>query len=159
MAITQPHLVSQIARSFAKYSDLFHVYIYGGGNNDLPSGVNRISEKLTRDHALFDQTNEHNSQVIIVTSYPTLSARHGPPANKKYMTETRRFSVLRADNLKFQLMRDSKFADWRAPHDLDQLFDDLFLDEAQNSKGKPPCTKDNCTSRRSDEELDRRACV
>jgi hypothetical protein len=61
IAITQPHLMSQIARSFAKYSDLFHVYIYGGGSNDLPSGVSRIIEKLTRDYPLFDQTNEHNS--------------------------------------------------------------------------------------------------
>ncbi|OSS43855.1 hypothetical protein B5807_11599 [Epicoccum nigrum] len=83
LVVTQPHLLLQLAKSFALYSDTFHVYIYGGNSTDLPPNVTRVNEKLTRDHEFFDEENEHNCQVIIVTSYPTLSSRHGPAANKK----------------------------------------------------------------------------
>ncbi|OSS51882.1 hypothetical protein B5807_04039 [Epicoccum nigrum] len=74
LAVTQPHLTMQIAKSFAQYSQLFHVYIYSGTSTDLPPGVTKITENLTRDYPLFNTNNEHNSQVIVVTSYATLSA-------------------------------------------------------------------------------------
>jgi hypothetical protein len=111
------------------------VYIYGGTSSDLPSNVGRIKEQLTRDHEFFDEENEHNCQVIIITSYPTLSSRYGPAANKRFIINKRGYTTQQADGLKFQLLRDKKNPDWRPEHSLNSLFDQVFLDEAQNSKG------------------------
>ena len=133
LVITQPHLIVQLARELRELSDLFSVYLYGA---PAQHGVRQIKENLTRDHPLFDHANEMNSQAIVVTSYQTFATRHGPQANLKYVTKTTTISQKAATRtFKYSKLVNPANPEWRAPHDLDGLFEQGILDEAQNSKG------------------------
>jgi hypothetical protein len=136
--ITQPHLVKQTAAEMAKFSKNLKVYIYGGAAKGDPPGVHRIMENLTRSHALFDHSNEANSQVIVVTSYQKLHQQHGPNANKRVLMQKFGYTAEQAARLSFGQLRDAKNPAWRADHDLSGLIEEIFLDEAQNSKGLLP---------------------
>lgn len=135
LVLTQSHLVHQISKNFAEFSSEFDVFQYGGLQKALPPNVRRITENLTRGHPIFDQENECNSQVIIVTSYETLKARHGPSAVKKYIKGLDYKPAVARKHM-FMQLRDKADPDWRAPIDLDGLFDEAVLDEAQNTKGQ-----------------------
>lgn len=134
LVLTQSHLVAQISKNFADFSSEFDVFVYGGGTKPLAANVRRITEHLTTGHPLFDQENECNSQVIVVTSYDTLQARHGPSAIKKYITSLN-YKPKVANRHKFMQLRDRARPDWKSPMDLSGLFDEAMLDEAQNTKG------------------------
>jgi hypothetical protein len=114
--------------------DVFNVYIYGSVGHKVPSGVNVITEDLTRSHGLFDQRNELNSQAIIITSYHVLGSRHGPNKNRAYLKKNS-VKQSKAVKRKFTKLTDPADPEWNAPHDLSGLIDEMILDEAQNSKG------------------------
>jgi hypothetical protein len=134
LVLTQSHLAKQISQNFAEFSDEFDVFVYGGGNKALHPNVRRIPEHLTRAHPIFDQGNECNSQVVVVASYDTLQARHGPSAILKYLKQLQ-YKPKVAEKHKFTQLRDRNRPDWAPPMDLDGLFEEAILDEAQNTKG------------------------
>ena len=134
LVLTQSHLTHQISKNFAEFSKDFDVFVYGSGSKGCAPGARRITEHLTRSHPIFDQENECNSQVVVVTSYDTLQTRHGPAAIKKYLRSLSYKSKV-AERHKFQQLRDRDVPDWKPPMDLEGLFDEAVLDEAQNTKG------------------------
>lgn len=77
MWVTPPHLVHQTAAAIKKIApEIFDVYLYAASSKTMPSGCTAIND-LTRDHSLFNQKNERNSQAIIVVGYQALATKHG----------------------------------------------------------------------------------
>lgn len=73
--VTLPALIDQVKREITKVcGSEVRVVDYRG--QPAPGGL--IQATLTRNHTLFDTKIERNARTIIVTSYRTLAARHGP---------------------------------------------------------------------------------
>jgi hypothetical protein len=134
-----------MAGALAAYSPLLRVYTYGARSHSDPIGVQRIVERLSRDSAIFDPNNEWISQCIIVAGYPVFHTRHGPSATKRYLKEAGR-SEKQASKRKSKVVRMKADSNWRPPYEMDGLFGEICLDEAQNTKGKstslPPPSPD-----------------
>jgi SNF2 family DNA or RNA helicase len=77
-------LISQWRDEIISFTNRFHVADYYGSNKKSTDpavsyfGSSKAS-RLTIDHPLFDES-EATSDTIILTSYTTLSTRHGPKA-------------------------------------------------------------------------------
>jgi hypothetical protein len=116
-------------------SDDFYVYAYGSASKDDPPGVHRLTETLTRSHPLFNHDNELNSQAVIVVSYNVFAMRHGPSAAAAFLKKNLSNDEKTIQKTKFCELRDATDPEWRPPFDLEGLFDEGMLDEAQNTKG------------------------
>ncbi|CBX99413.1 predicted protein [Plenodomus lingam JN3] len=134
LMLTQPHLVTQMASALANFSSMFKVFIYGARSNSDPAGITRIVERLTRDSPFFNPKNELNSQVFIVCAYPTFHVRHGPAAVTRYLRGSGS-TKQKAHMNRFELVRRKGDSEWRPDFELDELFSEICLDEAQNTKG------------------------
>ena len=111
----------------------FEVMIYHGptrGNDRLDYGgpkTRRITRKLNRDNAIFN-ANERNRRVVVLTTYQTLTNRHGPGAQAKWR---------RAKGVKAQdVHRDFHLLDEEFPDSLSGCFGRVFADEVQNVRNE-----------------------
>ena len=134
IVITQPFLLYQTAEAFARVSPYFEIYQYGGGS-ETPAGVQRISDNLTRSHPLFDHSIERNSHRIICVSYQTFASKHGPNRRKSWLMKQMKKKPDEAESEKWSKHTYDGDEDWFPPFDLEGLFDEVILDEAQNTKG------------------------
>lgn len=128
--ITQPTLIHQTAHAVASFSPLFDVYVYGGESDKkevLPQYVNRVPGTLHAKHELLDPDNEATSHVVIVVSYSTFAARHGPQAVRSWLVEKKGRSTQKAKETCTHLPRSF-------PHKLDYMAGWVILDECQAVK-------------------------
>jgi hypothetical protein len=148
LVLTQPHLVEQFALEAQTFSPAFLVYTYGSYSSQNTGGIPRITEPLTRDHKMFDPTNNNNARVIVVSSYSTFAYRNGPQATLRFNREVRfrnedgTYDEEAAKEYMFDYPTLMGKEPYRAPHHLDGLFSEVVLDEAQNTKGllfEPRC--------------------
>lgn len=122
-----PELISQFYREVSSFSTDFHPYVYHGDmRENIASQMQKISGKLSRKHPIFDKR-ELNSKILILTSLPTLRARHGPTALKNYRVAELGFSP--PDAIKLKTTMDN---DW--PYNLNGLFELVVVDECQQLK-------------------------
>jgi hypothetical protein len=82
-----------------------------------------VRGKLTRDSEFFNG-NKKNARVLIITTYQSLNARHGPGELKSWLVEHEKMSVKSAERA-----ATAPHPDW--PRRLDGLFGRVILDEAQ----------------------------
>jgi len=143
LIILPQNLIQQWKTEIFQFTDAFKVLIYYGpprksGDEKItyiPKSVNK--GRLTRSHELFNG-NEENANTIVITSYATYTARHGPNVQWKWLVDER----------KKKLKRDGQTATKRAaevsldedgirchsvheecPHQLHGLFERVILDE------------------------------
>lgn len=78
-------LIAQWRDEILKFTDRFNIAIYYGAkkNSGDPKVTYLGTQRLTRDHAYFDGA-EANSDVIILTSYSTITVRNGPKVQKEW---------------------------------------------------------------------------
>jgi hypothetical protein len=125
LLICPPELIHQWANEIGRLTRELTVLKYYGDKRTTADSQ-RITEKLTRRHEIFNGA-EKNSRVVVITSLQTLRARHGPSELKTYRMSKLGFTEEYADSL-FRV-NDSKWA-----YNLEGLFDHLVVDEAHTLK-------------------------
>lgn len=84
LAVVPPNLVDQWFNEIRSVTKRLSVYLYYGDQRKHSATSSYfISDKLTPSHFLFDGKPK-NGRAIILTSYQTLAARHGPAAVKAW---------------------------------------------------------------------------
>ena len=126
--------MSQTAEELARFSSLFRVYAYTSRTlgDMLKYGVQAITETLTRDHHLFNDKDETNSQVILVSSYPTFHVRNGPLGHRRWLQESCNYTREECDAFPGNGLDYT--AEW--PGNLKGLFCEGYLDEVQYCKSQ-----------------------
>jgi len=81
-------LIKQTAQDIVRATDTVRVYVYHGSNDaetPLPETVRRISQPLTLANPILDPNRRANHRTVILTTYATLSQRHGRPGHAAWM--------------------------------------------------------------------------
>lgn len=81
LIIVPPHLIDQWVDEIASITDSFTVMLYYG--DARRQGADFIRDKLTKKHPIF-KGGIDSAKTIVITSYQTLEARHGPQAVKAW---------------------------------------------------------------------------
>jgi SNF2 family DNA or RNA helicase len=87
LLIVLPDLIPQWRSEIKSLAPIFDPIIYHGDKRNSSVGstiASKLDGELTQDHRIFDPTVEDNARTIVVTSLPTLLARHGPKALKAH---------------------------------------------------------------------------
>jgi SNF2 family DNA or RNA helicase len=143
LIVLPQNLIQQWNTEIFQFTDVFNLVIYYGpprksGDEKIayiPKSVNK--GRLTRSHELFNG-NEENANTIVITSYATYAARHGPNVQWKWLVEERKKKLKRdgqpatkkaaEDSLAQEgIRRNSVHED--CPHQLHGLFERVILDE------------------------------
>lgn len=115
-----PNLVDQWAYELLQVTSALRVYVYYGDYRQ-PGDITDtkvICSRLSKDHKLFNG-DAPNARAIVLTSYGTLTTRHGPPAAMDWSQEQK---------LSFNKLAPIMPKD--CPHNLSELFHVAVLDEA-----------------------------
>ena len=88
--VTLPNLVPQVAAELRQNVPGLQVFTYHGTKS---TGKHLFT--LDRNNAIFDDTNEDNASVIVISSYGMLRARHGPMKQKDW----RKQKLMREDGM------------------------------------------------------------
>lgn len=99
---------------------------YGDKHSSLNSAIPKVDGLLTKASPYFNGDMK-NARVVIITSLPTLVARHGPPVLRGYRINKKGWNP----NIATQAMYIPD-ADWE--HDLSGVFDIVTIDEAHQIK-------------------------
>jgi SNF2 family DNA or RNA helicase len=136
LCIVIPDLIEQWAEHIATFSPHMRVIIYYGDQRSKK--VNRwpqVNGLLSKKHTIF--SDQKADQIVVLTSLPTINARHGPSAQARWRIE-KGFSRAKAIDQQYAL-------DDTWPGNLSGLFDILVIDEAHCIKNSD--TSSHCTVR------------
>jgi hypothetical protein len=127
LLIIPPELIPQWAAEIRRFSDKFRpVVYYGDKRASTNSAIRKVDGLLTKSSPYFNG-DAKNARVVIITSLPTLVARHGPPILRGYRINKQGWSA--NDATQAMYVPD---ADW--VHDLSGVFDIVTIDEAHQIK-------------------------
>lgn len=148
--IVPQNIVFQWVSEIERFTDRFTIAVYYGAhrNSSNPKIIYvgaKKTQRLTRSHSFFNG-NESNSDLIVITSYSTLSARHGPSAlwkdtkdimrrkwnaKRRYALSPKEFAQALTDNEvdKFKVIVDN-------PNQLHGLFNRVILDEGHTIRNQ-----------------------
>ena len=127
LLIIPPELIPQWAAEIRRFSDKFRpVVYYGDKRSSLNSAIPKVDGLITKSSPYFNG-DAKNGRIVIITSLPTLVARHGPPVLTGYRINKKGWSA----NAATQAMHDPD-VDW--VHDLSGVFDIVTIDEAHQIK-------------------------
>lgn len=135
LMICLPDLVLQMCRDVRKFSTSLQVYQYCGDKRATKANSREFAQVegyLTRNHQVFS-AQEDSARAVIVTSVHTFTTRHGPGALAKWLRASK---TMTEDEVRAASWKDPN-SDW--PHNLADLFDFVFIDEAHSIKN--PDTK------------------
>lgn len=117
MVIVPPHLVVQWVDEIRRFTKVLKTHIYFGDPRDNKLRENySLIDKLTRNHPVFQGPNPQ--QNVIISSYFTMSMRHGPSRQRQWQ---------RDNNRETESLEQS---DTRWPSSMTGKFGCLVLDEA-----------------------------
>jgi SNF2 family DNA or RNA helicase len=142
LIVLPQNLVEQWRDEIFEFTDRFTIYMYYGpprksvDEKVLYVPKNQTNGRLTRSHKLFSGA-EENSDVIILTSYATWTARHGPRVQWDWLciqrqnqpTESGKPSKKQAEKLLLNEGIAYHSIDTRCPHQLFGLFERIIIDE------------------------------
>lgn len=118
MIVVPPHLVTQWSQEIKKCTKAFKVWLYHGDARDPKLRTShRVLDDLTQSHPMFSE--DTPGQNIVITSYQTLTQRHGPKLQLGWQVENNR-----------PITRDETDLDW--PKCLANRFGVVVCDEVHS---------------------------
>ncbi|KAE8133508.1 P-loop containing nucleoside triphosphate hydrolase protein [Aspergillus pseudotamarii] len=116
LVVMPPSLIMQWCAEITRVTDKLQVVLYYG-NKTSKEGIRPVKTILCKEHELFDGS-PVNGRKVVITSYQTLSNRHGPTAIKTWCNRTHQV-----------YMEDIPTPPQGFPHRLDRCFSDVIIDE------------------------------
>ncbi|KAK2865298.1 hypothetical protein FQN49_003714 [Arthroderma sp. PD_2] len=142
LVVVPPNLISQWASTIkAMSADLIVKIYYGGKQQDGANGVEYLGDLLSRGHSVFART-EETARTIIITSFRTLTSRHGPTALRRWIHD----KIFDGDNpTDWTSAMMAVGSGMKSPPDeweprLNGLFKRLIVDEAPEIRNKKTLT-------------------
>ncbi|GAB1199547.1 hypothetical protein APSETT444_008897 [Aspergillus pseudonomiae] len=117
LVVLPPSLIMQWCAEITRVTDKLRVVLYYG-NKTSKEGMQPLKTILHKEHDLFDGS-PVNGRTVVITSYQTLSNRHGPAAVKIWCRKTGR-----------DYKKDIPASLPDFPHLLEGCFSDVIIDEA-----------------------------
>ena len=122
MIVVPPNLVYQWADEIERVTKAFDVYVYYGDTRRGGIGSSKkLPRKIDNDCFLFDGSPERAS-AIVITSYQSLTTRHGPSALQKWRVSKEKWSKAEAN-------KSANVLDPKWPGNLAGQFERVVLDE------------------------------
>jgi hypothetical protein len=140
LLIVPPNLVNQWIKAIQGFTADIIIKVYHGARNRSFEGLEYI-DRLTQDHPLFCSTREESvARTVIISTYLTLTCRHGPTALRNYrirrtMQETPDLKKSDAKKLVEKLWPfDTPDRSWEC--DLCDRFERVILDEGHEIRNE-----------------------